>query len=71
MASGYFPLENSDEGAKRLLAAAKLITEVADHYAEAVYCGDSGQFDSTASDGCALGMLRLAAELVRRQVRRS
>lgn len=70
MGSGSFPLRRGDTGHDKLTRAAGLLDEVIKEWAYEVYSGDSGgsQYDNAANDGEALGMLRLAARLIREQV---
>lgn len=68
MGSGYFPLGKSDgEWWDQLTQAADLITSVCDDMLDAVYGND--QTDNAASDGGSMALLRLAAQLVRAEVR--
>jgi len=64
MASGYFPLEY--DNAKKLVAAAKLIDEVATEQRD-LACQDLTPEDA-ASDGACIGELRLAIELILRNI---
>ena len=64
----YFPLHKRDPSKTKLLRAAKLIDEVITKPDEKVYSGSKGQFGATASDGQSLGMLELAARLLRDEV---
>lgn len=68
MASGYFPLDESQESGKKLLEAVRLIEEVIENFYDNIYSGADGQFDNAASDGGSLALLSLAIGIIKREV---
>lgn len=72
MGSGMFPVERSGRLGNELANAAKRVESVCEEIEDEVYSGESGgmQFDNAASDGSSLGLLRLAAKLIRDEVQR-
>ena len=64
MSSGYFPMNNTDRGAKELLRAALIVRKLISNVWESVCSGDDGQFDNAAYDGGSLARLELAVNLI-------